>query len=340
MNKFSISLSILFILCFNHLTAQDYFTESFVKEMSWGMDYKIELTLENDSVYIYDIKNLHHTDAQQNSTFNNFTYYPVNMSEDFISKLKNRGVEHGFDTTSKDSIQQVTLQSDKTLWSALHGYIGGGWVHFVNTLLYSLEYGFINTRTPLMKRPESNWKPKPMTESYKRTKNWEYYIPTTQKDAIKEYKIRKERNELGDLQHLPEKFIELFLNTSDKDYAKLQKLGRKRELARIDMIRLLLGANYLGQAQINYIKHMVLKGINQYSANKLPSVIIFDNFNAAVAMSLNEQGYKIEKIVFKDEDRITQDDIDIRTRTIESLIKTINGVNMEIFRERLSRYYR
>ena len=314
--------------------------ESEIKQMNWRADYSIELTLRNDSIYVYDVQNLHHTSASDKSQINGFTYYPVGLSEEFIDKLKKKGVELGMDTTTIDSMQQIKeVPQDKTLWSALHSYIGGGWVHFVNTLLYTMENGYVNIRSPLMQRPESNWKPKPMTESYRRTKKWKYYAPVSQKRAIKEYKIRKDEGELGNLELLPDKFIELFLNTSDREYKQMIKNNDRYKVARIDLVKLLLGANYLGSPQIKYIKHMVLKAVMQYSKNRLPSVIIFDNYNAAVALTLEQTGYNIERIIFADEDRASESILDLRRKMITEIIHNINEINKEIFRERLQQYY-
>jgi len=68
-----------------------------------------------------------------------------------------------------------------------------------------------------MVRPKTGWKPKPVTDSYKRTKDWKYYIPVEQKLAQKEYKIRLSKGELGDLKSLPQSYIDLLLNTSQKN---------------------------------------------------------------------------------------------------------------------------
>ncbi len=339
MNKLTGILMLLLWLNSIVYSQDEFDEESFIKQMSWGMDYKITLQLKNDSVYVYDIKSLHHSDASFGIASDRFTYYPVTMSDDFIKKLKLRGVELGIDTSTNKDTLAMLQPSDKTLWSSIHNTIGGGWIHFVNTLLYAIEKNNLNIHSAMMKRPESKWKPKPMTESYRRTRKWKYYVPVTMKEAKKEYKIRKERNELGDIKYIPEKFTELFLNTSEAEYKRMLKRGDRRTIARIELVKLLLGSNYLGKTQINFIKFQVLKSFMQYSSATLPSVIIFDNFNAAVALTLNEKGYHIEKIIYKDEDRVGQDDIDIRNRTIESLIRNINQINQEFFRDKLMKYY-
>jgi hypothetical protein len=119
----------------------------------------------------------------------------------------------------------------------------------------------------------------------------------------------------------------------------MQKKGQTKKLARIDLVKLILGANYLGKPQIKYIKTQVLKAVNDYSKDRLPSVIIFDNFNAAVAMSLNEAGYKVEKIVFKDAKRITRNTKIERRNQIRAIVDNINQVNKKLFRKRLKSHY-
>jgi len=60
-----------------------------------------------------------------------------------------------------------------------------------------------------------------------------------------------------------------------------------------------MGTNYLGEAQILYISNSVLESVLTYSNNMLPTVIVFDEFDAAAVMSLNADGYKIDRIVYK-----------------------------------------
>ena len=301
-----------------------------IEAMQWDEDFQIHITLANDSNYILDIKELHHTAVGENES--DFTYLPTRLDNDFVQTLLRTEVD-----TSKTGEQPE--ESYKTLWSALHHSIGGGWVHFVNCLLYSLETGYLDVKAPLMKRPESDWKPKPMTESYKRTRKWEYYVPVDQKLAIKEYNIKKKNNELGHLNDVPKAFVELFLNTSQKEYEQLKQIKRSRAQAHIDMVKILVGANYLGETQIKYIKSMVLKAFTNYADDQLPSVIIFDNFNAAVAMSLNEAGYQVEKIVFADERFISIETRMERIEQINLIVNQINIVNKEIFQQKLKSYY-
>lgn len=316
-----------------------------IKEMTWGVDLQIELTMENDSVYVYDVENLQRTQATTDTRFRDFTYYQTSLSDEFVDRLKTRGVEFGMDTTFSDtvsvphdSILQKTA-SYNTLWSGINSYIGGGWIHFVNTLLYTIERGKLNLHSPLMKRPETRWKPpRPRSESYKRTRRWAYYTPTTQREAKREYNKKKDNDELGNLLYLPDDYIDLLLNTSQREYEKMRYYDR-RSAAKIDLVKLLLGANYLGQFQINYIRNVVLRAVVQYGQSQLPSIIIFDNFNAAVAMTLDTEGYRIQKIVFSDEGYVTADEKRVREKAIQDIVGTINEVNQEIFRERLTRYY-
>jgi hypothetical protein len=320
-----IVLAISLLVCFQHAKSQN------IETMQWDKDFQIHITLANDSNYILDIKELHHTNVAEDES-SSFTYLPTRLGNDFVNKLLKTEVD-----TSLSNVKD--LESNKTLWSALHNSIGGGWVHLVNCLLYSLETGYLDVTAPLMKRPESNWKPSPMTESYKRTKKWEYYIPVDQKLAIKEYKIKTKENSLGHLNDVPSEFIDLFLSTGQSDYEDLSMTPRNRKKAQIDMVKILVGANYLGETQIKYIKSMVLKAFAKYADEQLPSVIIFDNFNAAVAMSLNETGYQVDKIVFADERFISIETRLERINQIDLIINQINVVNKEVFQQKLKNYY-
>jgi hypothetical protein len=190
-----------------------------------------------------------------------------------------------------------------------------------------------------MKRPVTSWKPKPETKTYKRTRKWDYYIPYHQKLAQREYKLKKREGDLKDLQGVPSKFIELFLNTSQKDYEILRTEGKRMQVAQIDLIRLLLGAKYLGVDQIEFIQNRVTSSVLMYSVNNLPSVIIFDDYNAAVAMTLDYSGYKIDYVVFRDQESISSEEQGSRIDKIESLIETINEANDRVFQKRLSTYY-
>ncbi len=322
------------------MNGQEESGKHLIQKMSWGTDFEIELKLENDSIKIYNIEELHHTSVNRESDLKSFTYYPVNLDKEFVSQLKEQSISVKLDTSSIDTLDENIVKSEETtLWSAIHGYIGGGWIHFVNTLLFSLEKGYLEIDNPLMLRSESKWRPRPRTESYKRTKKWKYYVPVNQKYAIKEYKKRKRKDELNDLEYLPERFIELFLNASNKEYKRLKKEKESYKSARIDLVKLLLGANYLSRMQINYIKHMVLRSINDYYKNRLPSVIIFENFNAAVAMTLDEKGYHIQEIIFKDSHKLSEGQLDIRRNAITDIVAKINKINHEMFQQKLGSYY-
>ncbi|MEA3316908.1 MAG: hypothetical protein U9R54_03025 [Bacteroidota bacterium] len=322
-------INILIFISLN-ITAQNHSIEN----MTWEQDFKIHLTLANDSNYILDVQELHHSNANKNFKANNYTYYPVKLNKEFISRLKKDSYKY-----LNDSLTPKQNSSNNTLWSALHSSLGGEWIHFINCFLYSLETNYLNITAPLLERPDSKWKPKPITESYKRTKKWDYYAPVNQRYAIKEYEIKLEKNELGNLKDIPDEFIQLFLNTNNKEYRKMQENNNKKDLAKINMIKILLGANYLGKTQIKYIKSMVLKSISKYSKNQLPSIIILDNFNAAVAMNLNERGYNIEKIVFSDQKELNDYEISERKNKIKAIITHINSVNKEMFQQKLKRHY-
>jgi len=205
--------------------------------------------------------------------------------------------------------------------------------------LYAIEKDYLDLKAPLMKRPETNWKPSPKTESYKRTRKWDYYVPVNQRHAHREYKKRKADEELGEIRDVPREFIRLFRETGNWEYKRMNRKGKKRQIARIDLVKLLLGSYYLGKPQIKYIKTMVLKAVNDYSKDRLPSVIIFDNFHAAVAMSLDETGYRVDRIVFNDAKQISRETKIQRRRQINSIVDNINQVNKQLFRKRLESHY-
>ena len=303
--------------------------------MEWGANLKISLELSNDSTYLLDVNQLPHSNRQYGQPSDQYTYYPVRLSEDFIAQLKKIPISEP-DSTHIGETPQV---ADKTLWSALHNLIGGGWPHFINTLLYSMERGYLDLRAPLMERPNTRWKPSPMTESYRRTRKWDYYAPVNQRHAHKEYKRRKSDGQLGEIRDVPDDFLRLFRETGNWKYKRMIKKEEHKQVARIDLVKLLLGSYYLGKPQIQYIKTMVLKAVNDYSRDHLPSVIIFDNFHAAVAMSLNETGYRVDKIVFSDAKRIARQTKIERREKINAIIDNINQVNKKLFRSRLQSHY-
>jgi len=102
---------------------------------------------------------------------------------------------------------------------------------------------------------------------------------------------------------------------------------------------LLLGAKYLGMDQISFIQNKVSVAVSLYSLNNLPTVIIFDDFNAAVAMVLDNTGYKIDYVVFRDQESISVEEQSLRIDQIEALIDAINEANERVFKKRLSTYY-
>lgn len=302
-----------------------------IQKMTWGNDLTIEIKLTNDSSKVYNVKELYHTSKFSKNNNNKLVYYPVGLDKTFIDQLKKQEI------TQEKTTTKETKHSNKTLWSAIHYAIGGEYVHFVNCLMYSLETKQLQLNAAMLKRQKTDWKPSPMTQSYKRTRKWNYYIPIRQKYAIREYRKKLKHNQLHDLQNVPQEFITLFLETNDKEYKAIKDRNTK---AKIDLIKILLSTNYLGEEQINYIKNRVLTAVTRYSKTQLPSVIILDDFNAAVAMSLNENGYKIKNIVFRDEAIINNSEKKQRTSTIYGLIAKINTVNKKVFENSLKKYYK
>jgi len=313
-----------------------------ISSMRWGADFNIHITFSNDSTSILDVRGLYHSTStmpQMAVGSEEVTYYPVTLDPDFVDALKNKRLESfGDDTTTILKFSDTTRA--KTLWSALHGEIGGGYIHFINCLIYSLESKSLNLYSPFYRRPKSNWKPKPMTESYRRTCKWEYYCPDNQKLAQKEYYLKEKNGELGDIKLLPKSFIELFLTTNQKQYEQFAANGETNKVAIIDMMRLLLSANYLGIDQITLIQGAVSKSIIKYSMNSLPSVIIFDDFGAAVAMTLDHEGYKIDNVVFSQQDELSEEEISQRMQLMQGVINQVNSVNKKIFERNLKNYYR
>lgn len=307
-----------------------------IREMRWGRDFKLHVKLSNDTNHVMDIRALHHAEEfVEDDAKGSTTYYPVNLDEDFIQYIKTRKLELE-ENAEKDTVPQG---APKTLWSSLHRTLGGGYVHFVNSLIYSLESKQFNLYDPIMERPVTTWKPKPKTKTWKRTHKWKHYFPSDQKLAQSEYKKRKKENDLQDLHGVPSRFIELFLSTSQKKYDELTAQGQRVLLAQIDLVRLLLGAKYLGTDQISFIQNNVISSVLRYSANHLPSIIIFDNYNAAVAMTLDYTGYRIDHVVFSDQHTLSTEEFELRLGKIEALIMAINEANEEVFKKKLSTYY-
>ncbi|MEW5847117.1 MAG: hypothetical protein AB1777_12745 [Bacteroidota bacterium] len=329
-----ISVVIIALITFNAFAQQGL--QPTIAAMRWGADYKLHVRLANDSDYVVDVRGLYHTgrDLFIDTTDNSATYYPVTLDKEFVDYIKSKRIYS--DDPKADSARQTSY---KTLWSALNANLGGGYIHFINCMVYALESQNLRLTDPILMRPSTKWKPKPMTSTYKRTRKWAYYYPNTQQLAHKEYKIRKREGDLKDLQGVPQSFIDLFLTTSQTDYEKMLANRRMREVAQIDLVKLLLGAKYLGEDQIRYISSRVLIAVMKYNVNTMPSVIIFDDYNAAVALSLGVNGYKIEKIVYSDGEVVSGSELEGRTELIEALIKRINEANERVFRKKLQLYY-
>ena len=331
-----ISLFLICISCGFPLLAQQQQTT--IKQMSWGPDYQVYLKLDNDSSYKYQIEQLFH--ANPDDIFNRkteFVYYPVNFEQSYIDSLlyhKSTQGDYTVEMPREPQIRKITL------WSVMKESIDGGWVHFINCLLYSLETRQLELNAPLLMRPESKWKPKPMTQTYKRTRKWKFYCPVEQKYAQKEFKIRKKHNQLGDLSSIPQAYIDLMMHTSESEYQQLIQKREFHKVACIDLIKLMLGAPYLSEGQINFIKSRVMQAIAKYNSNRMPTVLVFDKYDAAVAMSMDELGYKAEKIVFLNEDKLSAEEIYQRTIIIRGIIALINEANKKAFQDRLNSFYK
>lgn len=313
-----------------------------ISSMRWGADFNIHITFSNDSSTILDVRGLYHSTStmpQMAVGSEEVTYYPVTLDPEFVEALKNRNIETFASDTTPTRIHNDSVRA-KTLWSALHNEIGGGYIHFINCLIYSLESRNLNLYAPLFQRPESNWKPNPVTESYLRTQKWKYYFPDNQKLAQKEYLIKEKNGELGDIKLLPKAFIDLFLNTNQKQYDLYVANNETNKVAIINMIRLLVSANYLGLDQITLVQEAVTKAIVKYSMNSLPSVIVFDDFGAAVAMTLDHEGYKIDNVVFNKQDELSNEEIEQRMQLMQGVINQVNTINKKIFERNLKSYYK
>lgn len=306
----------------------------FITDMKWGIDFQIHLTLSNDSALSVDVKDLFHTKSSSDSLSGDFVYYPVMLASEFVNQLNQNKIKVA-------NLGEEPAQADQpvSLWSSLHTSIGGGWIHFLNCMLYSLETKYLDPTAPLMMRPKTDWKPNPVTQTYLRTKSWQYYIPYEQKNAIKEYKLKKKEGQLNNLQHVPREWIQLFLKTSQKEYDKMKLRGEYKKTSKIDLVKILLGANYLGKAQISYIQTMVQKSILQYSFNRLPTLIVFDDIEVAVAMELDEKGYRMEKIVYRNADRLSPEERYKKEIQVRNTIKSINVLNQKLFEQKLKKYY-
>jgi hypothetical protein len=307
-----------------------------IKQMKWGLDYQIYLKLNNDSSYSLPIENLFHVLPKDNQFQKpEFTYFPVRFDSAYIEKLRERyptEQDFSFDLT-------ITEKDPKTLWSSLSSSLEGGWVHFVNCMVYSLETQELDLRSTIMTRPVSDWKPKPMTETYKRTVGWKYYLPMTMKEAQKEYKLRKKEGRLEDLASVPPQWIDIFLHTNDRMYELDRQAHDFRRVAKVDAIKILLGAKYLSTPQLNYMKSCVLKAVTNYKLRQMPTVLIFDEYEAAISLSLDETGYTMENIIFKNEEDLTEEEISQRKAIINDYITLINLENKYQFQKRLKSTY-
>jgi hypothetical protein len=332
-----ILFSLLFLSCIS-VVLQSQQQQTTIKQMSWGPDYQVYMQLNNDTSYNLQIAELFH--ANPEDIFNRkseFFYYPVNFEQSYIDSLLMTSGK----TEDQTTVIPHTPKIRKiTLWGSVGQSVGGGWVHFINCLVYVLETRQLELTSPLLKRPQSSWKPNPMTQSFKRTHKWSYFAPIEQKYAKKEYKIRKKNNQLGDLQSIPQSYIDLMLNTSEKEYQKMLQKHEYLKLARIDLVKLILGSPYLSEVQIDYIKNRVLQAIRNYNAYRMPTVLIFDKYEAAVAMSMDGFGYKAEKIVFREESNLSAEEIRQRTVIINGIIALINESNKKAFQDRLNGLYK
>ncbi len=299
-----------------------------VKEMRWGVDNRIYLTMNNDSIIELKENTLfHNDDTIPNSS--GFTFLPASLSQSYISSVSKT------DSVTSDTISTKPI----TLWSALHYNLGGGWPHFINAILYALETKQLELNAPIMKRAKSSWKPDKPSEAWLRTHNWNYYLPVEMKEAQREYEWRLATKKLNDIQHLPSEYITAFLSTSRSGYKRLCKSGNAAAVARIDLIKLFLGVNYLGSAQIKYIANRVQKAAIAYRPTRLPQVLILDPFNAAVVLEMSTMGYSVERIVFRDDNSQSYDN-ELRKQKIYALIAAINQRNQKAFEQQLKSTYR
>jgi hypothetical protein len=309
-----------------------------IKQMIWGPDYQVYMKMDNDSIFNLQIEELFHANPEDIfSRKTEFVYYPVNFEQSYIDSLLSasaNGEDYTVQTSKEPQSRRITL------WGAVGQSVGGGWVHFINCMVYSLEKRQLELASPLLQRPQSNWKPNPITDTYKRTHKWTYYAPVEQKYAKREYKIRKKRNQLGDLQSIPSSYVDLMLHTSEREYQKMLQNHEYAKLARIDLVKLILSSPYLSETQIEYIKSRVLQAISKYNAKRMPTVLIFDRYDAAVAMTLDGLGYKADKIVFRDQQSLTSQEILQRSLIIRGIIALINESNNKAFKERLKGIYK
>ena len=132
----------------------------------------------------------------------------------------------------------------------------------------------------------------------------------------------------------------MFLKSSNKDYQEFIEIEEVNKIAKIDLVKILLGANFLGEIQINYISNQVLNSVKSYSLNKLPSVLIFDEYNAATAISIDPDGYRLESIAFKATAHLSEEQMNEYRQEIIKIVDYINTHNQNSFRKKLYEYYR
>lgn len=332
-------VSLLSAVCFFWLSAfsqGDEIRNYRIQEMKWGLDYQVYLKMENDTSYAMDIGNLFHVARTQDNFESEFVFYPATLDETYTQTIHSQNPDVQMNDASIPGKEAL----DKTLWSAINASIGGNWTQFSNAIMYSLESGNLNLQAMFLERPKTKWKPNPMTTSYKRTKKWKYAFPVKQCQAKKEYRKRKKEGTLGDVNSLPHQYVRLFLKTSNCKYKKLVKKNQTDKLAQINLVKVMLGSIYLGEPQIRYVKNCVLYSIRKYKVPRLPTVIIFDEFNAAAILSLNESGYKLEKIAFKSDEQISEQEMIARETKIRDAIEKINEYNNKQFQKRLGNYFK
>lgn len=305
-----------------------------IREMRWSGNYELYLFLSDDSTIVLNTKDLPHIQVLlPDSRQEQLTLLPAGLDNGYVHFLQKQAGAAAVADTARKSSRLVTL------WGSLHESLGGGYVHFIHCLQYALETGYLDLKSPLMKRPETHWRPRPATETWKRTRKWKYYTPDNQKNAIREYKLQLREGKAEVLAGIPEEMISFFLTTSDREYAKLEQRKNYRKKAEIDLIRLLLGSAYLGDVQISYIRTMVMKAVTQFSVFRLPAIILMDEYNAAVAMSLDERGYRVEQIVFSDDAFLDSETRLRRIQAINTFTAGINQRNNQLFENKLKQYF-
>jgi len=104
-------------------------------------------------------------------------------------------------------------------------------------------------------------------------------------------------------------------------------------------VKILLGVNFLGEIQINYISNQVLNSVKNYSLNRLPSVLIFDEYNAAAAISIDPDGYRIKALAFKSSANLSEEQMNKYKHDIIKIVDNINIHNQKAFRKKLKNYY-